>query len=57
MVTDMIIPKNIMPKSSKKFSNQGVKAKAMLPSFPTITFPNHWSIITGLYPSSSRFGR
>jgi hypothetical protein len=35
----------------QKFSNQGVKAKAMLPSFPSITFPNHWSIITGLYPS------
>lgn len=34
-----------------KFSNQGVCAKAMLPSFPSITFPNHWSLITGLYPS------
>ena len=39
-----------MPKS-QKFSNEGVKAKAMLPSYPSITFPNHWSIITGLYPS------
>ena len=35
----------------QKFSNEGVKAKAMLPSYPSITFPNHWSIITGLYPS------
>ena len=34
-----------------KFSNQGVCAKAMLPSYPSITFPNHWSLITGLYPS------
>ena len=34
-----------------KFSNHGVSAKAMLPSFPSITFPNHWSLITGLYPS------
>lgn len=32
-------------------SKQGVSAKAMLPSFPSITFPNHWSLITGLYPS------
>ena len=32
----------------QKFSNEGVKAKAMLPSYPSITFPNHWSIITGL---------
>ncbi len=34
-----------------KFSNAGVKAKAMLPSYPSITFPNHWTLITGLYPS------
>lgn len=34
-----------------KLSKQGVSAKAMLPSFPSITFPNHWSLITGLYPS------
>jgi predicted AlkP superfamily pyrophosphatase or phosphodiesterase len=23
----------------------------MTPSYPSITFPNHWSLITGLYPS------
>lgn len=34
-----------------KYANAGVQAKAMLPSFPSITFPNHWSLITGLYPS------
>jgi len=34
-----------------KLSNQGVQAKAMLPSYPSITFPNHWTLITGLYPS------
>ncbi|MGA9213330.1 ectonucleotide pyrophosphatase/phosphodiesterase [Kaistella sp.] len=34
-----------------KFSESGVVAKAMIPSFPSITFPNHWSLITGLYPS------
>ncbi|AKK72051.1 phosphodiesterase [Chryseobacterium gallinarum] len=34
-----------------KFSDQGVKAEAMIPSYPSITFPNHWSLITGLYPS------
>lgn len=34
-----------------KFSNGGVQAKAMIPSYPSITFPNHWSLITGLYPS------
>lgn len=34
-----------------KLSNQGVQAKALIPSYPSITFPNHWSLITGLYPS------
>ncbi|SFN57465.1 Predicted pyrophosphatase or phosphodiesterase, AlkP superfamily [Chryseobacterium oleae] len=34
-----------------KLSSGGVQAKAMIPSYPSITFPNHWSLITGLYPS------
>jgi len=34
-----------------QFSENGVQAKAMIPSYPSITFPNHWSLITGLYPS------
>ena len=30
---------------------QGVWApEGMLPSFPSLTFPNHFSIVTGLYP-------
>jgi len=33
------------------FSGEGIRAKAMIPSYPSITFPNHWSLITGLYPS------
>jgi predicted AlkP superfamily pyrophosphatase or phosphodiesterase len=28
----------------------GVRAEAMRPSFPTLTFPNHYTIVTGLYP-------
>jgi predicted AlkP superfamily pyrophosphatase or phosphodiesterase len=28
----------------------GVKADRLIPSFPTKTFPNHYSIATGLYP-------
>ena len=34
-----------------KLAESGVSAKALIPSFPTITFPNHWSLITGLYPA------
>jgi predicted AlkP superfamily pyrophosphatase or phosphodiesterase len=29
---------------------QGVRAGRMVPAFPSKTFPNHWSIVTGLYP-------
>jgi predicted AlkP superfamily pyrophosphatase or phosphodiesterase len=28
---------------------RGVRAEALVPSFPTKTFPNHYSIVTGLY--------
>lgn len=31
-------------------ASEGVRATAMKPSFPTLTFPNHYSIVTGLYP-------
>ena len=30
----------------------GVKADALIPSFPTKTFPNHYTIVTGLYPEN-----
>jgi len=32
-------------------ANEGVKAESMVPSFPSVTFPNHYTIVTGLYPS------
>lgn len=32
-------------------SRQGVRATSMIPSYPTLTFPNHYTIVTGLYPS------
>ncbi|HET7117743.1 MAG TPA: ectonucleotide pyrophosphatase/phosphodiesterase [Hanamia sp.] len=35
----------------KKISSEGVKAVSMRPCYPSLTFPNHYSIITGLYPS------
>jgi len=34
----------------KRFGDQGVHAKGMIPAYPSSTFPNHYSIITGLYP-------
>lgn len=32
----------------------GVRAESMLPVFPTLTFPNHYSIATGLYPANHK---
>src|SRR3954462_6815925 len=31
--------------------DHGAHAKYMIPSFPTKTFPNHYTIVTGLYPA------
>ncbi len=31
-------------------ANEGVRAESMIPVFPSYTFPNHLSIITGCYP-------
>jgi len=33
-----------------RMAKEGVKAERLIPSFPTKTFPNHYSIATGLYP-------
>ncbi|OOG57188.1 ectonucleotide pyrophosphatase/phosphodiesterase [Rhodanobacter sp. C03] len=31
-------------------AKNGVQAASMQPSFPSLTFPNHYTIVTGLYP-------
>lgn len=36
-----------------KFAASGVSANVMYPSFPSSTFPNHYALVTGLYPSHS----
>lgn len=36
----------------KKLISQGVSAEAMLPSYPSKTFPNHYTIVTGMYPDN-----
>ena len=35
----------------QKASKEGVRAKYMIPSFPSLTFPNHYAIATGQYPA------
>ncbi|UNI13798.1 hypothetical protein JDV02_000505 [Purpureocillium takamizusanense] len=33
-------------------AKEGISPKYMLPSFPSVTFPNHYTLATGLYPES-----
>lgn len=35
-----------------KFISEGISPKYMLPSFPSVTFPNHFTMATGLYPEA-----
>ncbi|KAI9304857.1 alkaline-phosphatase-like protein [Cunninghamella echinulata] len=35
-----------------EIADTGARAHWMTPSFPPITFPNHWSLVTGLHPEA-----
>ena len=35
-----------------QFITNGVAAEAMIPSYPSKTFPNHYTIVTGMYPNN-----
>ena len=37
---------------NKYFVRSGVKAAHMTPTFPSLTFPNHFTLVTGLYMES-----
>jgi len=34
----------------RALASRGVRAAALIPSFPVLTFPNHYTLVTGLYP-------
>lgn len=36
--------------SFTKFAAEGVRSEGLIPSFPSKTFPNHYTVVTGLYP-------
>ncbi len=40
------------PPNLSAFIKNGVKSASLIPSFPTSTFPNHYTIATGLYPDN-----
>src|SRR5262245_42957603 len=44
-------PEKYQAKNLLALGNQGVRAEGMIPSYPSLTFPNHCTIVTGLYPS------
>jgi predicted AlkP superfamily pyrophosphatase or phosphodiesterase len=35
----------------RELARRGVRAESLLPVFPTLTFPNHYTIVTGLRPA------
>jgi len=41
------------PPHLTRFIENGVKAESLIPSFPSKTFPNHYSIATGMYPDKN----
>ena len=42
--------KRFKPPYLSKFIDEGVQAESLIPSFPSKTFPNHYTIATGMYP-------
>jgi predicted AlkP superfamily pyrophosphatase or phosphodiesterase len=45
------LTRNLTP-TLNSFIREGVSPKYMLPSFPSLTFPNHFTLVTGLHPES-----
>ncbi len=40
------------PENLQKFIQNGVNAEGLVPSFPSKTFPNHYTIATGMKPEN-----
>ncbi len=38
------------PKNLLKLAKEGASAQGIIPSFPTLTFPNHMTLVTGMAP-------
>ena len=41
------------PPHLSQFIKKGVKTSSLIPSFPSKTFPNHYTIATGMYPDNN----
>src|SRR5688572_8855253 len=42
--------KRFAPPTLTRLAAAGVRAEALIPIFPSKTFPNHYTLVTGLYP-------
>ena len=40
------------PPNLKKFIKKGIRTQGLIPVYPSNTFPNHYSIVTGLHPGN-----
>src|SRR6218665_4074020 len=38
------------PTNLLRLAATGVQAQRLIPAFPSLTFPNHYTLVTGLYP-------
>ena len=36
----------------KRFAEDGVRAESLIPSYPSVTFPNQYTLVTGMYPGN-----
>ena len=36
----------------RRLAAEGVRADGMVPVYPSVTLPNHWSLVTGLHPEA-----
>jgi predicted AlkP superfamily pyrophosphatase or phosphodiesterase len=43
-------PTKVATPNLRRLMTRGVHAQNLIPSFPSKTFPNHYTIVTGLYP-------
>jgi predicted AlkP superfamily pyrophosphatase or phosphodiesterase len=43
-------PELFGPPNFQAFAKSGTQAAGLIPSFPSKTFPNHYTLVTGLYP-------
>ncbi|KAA1098394.1 hypothetical protein PGT21_034593 [Puccinia graminis f. sp. tritici] len=46
------LERDLTPRLTTIREKLGISADYLEPQFPTLTFPNHWSMLTGLYPES-----